>query len=39
VTDGSFDLSRAKEVAAWLFVDNPKHLFGLERFLAKEEDR
>jgi hypothetical protein len=33
VSDGSFSLSRAKEVATWLFVDNPKRLFGLERFL------
>ncbi len=34
VTDGSFGLARAKEVAAWLFIDNPKRLFGLDRFLA-----
>lgn len=33
VTDGSLSLSRAKEVATWLFVDNPKQLFGLDRFL------
>jgi predicted TIM-barrel fold metal-dependent hydrolase len=33
VTDGSFSLARAKEVALWLFVENPKRLFGLERFL------
>jgi len=33
VTDGSFSLSRAKEVATWLFFDNPRRLFGLDRFL------
>jgi uncharacterized protein len=33
VTDGSMSLPRAKEVATWLFVDNPKRLFGLDRFL------
>lgn len=33
VTDGSFDMARAREVAAWLLVENPKRLFGLERFL------
>ena len=35
VTDGSFSLARAQEVAGWLLVDNPKHLFGLERFLPE----
>jgi hypothetical protein len=34
VTDGSFSLERAREIATWLFVDNPMRLFGLERFLA-----
>ena len=34
VTDGSLSLSRAKEVASWLFVDNPKRLFCLDRFLG-----
>jgi hypothetical protein len=33
VTDGSISLSRAREVSTWLFIDNPKRLFGLERFL------
>lgn len=33
VTDGSFSLTRAKEVALWLFVENPKRIFGLERLL------
>jgi len=33
VADGSFGLDRAREIATWLFVDNPKHLFGLERLL------
>lgn len=39
VTDGSMGLSRAKEVATWLFIDNPKQLFGLDRFLDRKEDR
>lgn len=34
VTDGTFDLARAKEIAGWLFVDNPKNLFKLDRFLS-----
>ena len=34
VTDGSFSMERAKELAEWLFVDNPKKLFSLDRFLA-----
>lgn len=29
VGDGSFDLERAKEIARWLFVDNPTRLFKL----------
>ncbi len=33
VADDSLSLSRAKEVAGWLFVDNPRRLFGLDRFL------
>lgn len=36
VTDGTFDLARAKEIANWLFVENPKNLFGLGRFLDGE---
>ena len=32
VTDSSISLSRAREVATWLFIDNPKRLFGLDRF-------
>ena len=36
VTDGSFSLPRATEVATWLFVDNPRRLFGLDRFLDDE---
>ncbi|MBW2366586.1 MAG: amidohydrolase family protein [Deltaproteobacteria bacterium] len=38
VTDGSISLSRAREVATWLFVDNPKRLFGLDRFLDDEAE-
>lgn len=34
VTDGSISLSRAKEISEWLFVDNPKRIFELERFLG-----
>jgi hypothetical protein len=33
VTDGSFSLERAKEIASWVFFENPKRLFGLERLL------
>ncbi len=29
VTDGVFDLDRARETAGWLFVDNPARLFNL----------
>ncbi len=29
VADGVFDLDRAKEIAGWLFVDNPTRLFDL----------
>ncbi|MBD3242552.1 MAG: hypothetical protein GF331_18325 [Chitinivibrionales bacterium] len=29
VDRGIFDFDRAKEVASWLFVDNPKRVFGL----------
>jgi hypothetical protein len=36
VTDGSISLGRAKEVAEWMFIDNPKRLFCLERFLDSE---
>jgi hypothetical protein len=31
VSDGSMDLERAKEIARWLFVDNPTRIFNLER--------
>ncbi len=33
VTDGSISLSRAEEIATWLFIDNPKRLLKLQRFL------
>jgi len=36
VTDGSISLTRAKEIADWVFVDNPKNLFNLGRFLDAE---
>ncbi len=29
IADGSMDLDRAKEIAGWLFIDNPTRLFGL----------
>lgn len=35
VQDGSFDLDRAKEIAQWLFLDNPVRIFGLQRLLKK----
>lgn len=39
VSDGSISLSRARELATWLFVDNPKRLFGLDRFLDERPER
>jgi len=39
VADGSFDLDRAKEIARWLFIDNPKRIFGLDRFLGGKGKR
>ncbi len=33
VHDGSFDLDRAREIAGWLFVDNPTRIFGLKKML------
>jgi len=30
VADGSFDVERGREIAHWLFVDNPARIFGLE---------
>lgn len=29
IADGVFDLDRAKQLAQWMFVDNPSRLFGL----------
>ena len=36
VDDGSFDLARAKEIAQWLFVDNPVRILNLSDRLAKQ---
>ncbi len=33
VNDGSISISRAEEIAKWMFRDNPIELFKLERFL------
>ncbi|OGV83598.1 MAG: hypothetical protein A2340_00425 [Lentisphaerae bacterium RIFOXYB12_FULL_60_10] len=33
VDDGTFDLDRAKEIAHWMFWDNPVRIFGLETHL------
>ena len=33
VADGSFDIDRAKEIARWVFVDNPRRLFGLDKLI------
>jgi hypothetical protein len=33
VTDGTISLSRAEEIATWMFIDTPKRLFKLGRFL------
>ncbi len=38
VTDGSMSLERTKEVATWMFIDNPKRLFSLDRFLDDKAD-
>jgi len=35
VADGSFDLDRAKEIAQWVFVDNPTRLFNLAGRVSK----
>jgi predicted TIM-barrel fold metal-dependent hydrolase len=32
VADGSLDLETALKISDWLFVDNPKRIFGLDRF-------
>jgi len=34
VEDDTFDLDRAKEIARWLFIDNPARIFGLEDHVA-----
>ncbi|NQU10969.1 amidohydrolase family protein [bacterium] len=39
VADGSFDLDRAREIARWVFVDNPRRIFGLERVLKTKKGR
>lgn len=39
VADGTLSLSRAREIATWMFVDNPKRLFGLDRFLNSASRR
>lgn len=33
IADGSMDLERAREVATWVFVDNPVRIFGLEKHM------
>ncbi len=33
VSEGAFDLVRAKEIASWIFYENPKNLFNLDRLL------
>ena len=30
VADGSFDLARARQIATWLFVDNPRRILRLD---------
>jgi len=32
VGDGSLDMETALKISDWLFVENPKRLFGLDRF-------
>jgi predicted TIM-barrel fold metal-dependent hydrolase len=36
ISDGSMDLDRAKEIAGWLFVDNPMRLFGLRERVGRK---
>jgi hypothetical protein len=36
VADDTIDLERAKEIATWLFVENPKRILGLEKFLPAD---
>jgi predicted TIM-barrel fold metal-dependent hydrolase len=36
VADASFDTDRAKEVACWVFFENPKRLFGLDERVRTE---
>ena len=38
VADGSFDLDRAKQIAHWLFVDNPARILKLTDRLGNSED-
>jgi predicted TIM-barrel fold metal-dependent hydrolase len=37
--DGSFGLERAKEIAQWVFVDNPRRIFGLDKYLGAKAKR
>lgn len=39
VQDGSFDLDRAREIARWVFVENPTRLFGLRKLLKAKKTR
>lgn len=32
IADGTMDMDRAKEIAGWMFVDNPSRIFGLEKW-------
>ncbi len=34
VNDGSVSLARAKEIANWVFIDNPRNLFKIDKFLG-----
>jgi uncharacterized protein len=36
VNDKSISLTRAEEIANWLFIDNPRRLFNLDRFLKEK---
>jgi hypothetical protein len=35
VADGTISISRAEEIATWMFIENPKRIFNLERFLGE----
>ncbi len=35
LSDADFDMDRAKQIAHWVFIDNPTNLFNLKRYVRK----